>query len=58
MFTMRQISEAIVAALQRGVKVRLISDYSMIATSGSQINKLQLKGNFRMIEKHRLKDSK
>ena len=44
MFTMRQISEAIFDAVQRGVKVRMIADSSMIATSGSQINKLQAKG--------------
>lgn len=45
MFTIRQISEAISNAVQRGVKVRMIADYSMIATSGSQINRLQSNGN-------------
>lgn len=46
MCTMRQIGAAILNAVQRGVKVRMIADYSMIKTSGSQINELQLKGKF------------
>lgn len=41
---MRHIGDAILKAVQRGVKLRVITDYSMIGASGTQINKLQSKG--------------
>lgn len=44
MFTNRHFGEAISRAKRRGVKIRMISDQSMIASSGSQINVLQAAG--------------
>lgn len=46
MFTMQQIGEAILNAVQRGVEVRIISNYSSILNSGSKINELQTQGKF------------
>lgn len=48
---MRQLSNAILEAVQRGVKVRMITDDSMISTSGTQINKLQSNGKLWRREK-------
>lgn len=44
MLTLRHISDALLEAKERGVTIRIISDNSMIATSGSQINTLQREG--------------
>lgn len=44
MLTMNSIAEALIRARDRGVTVRIISDQSMIATSGSRINRLQSGG--------------
>lgn len=52
MFTMRKLGDAVLAAMQRGVQVRIIIDKSMISTSGSQINNLQLKGKLNTISCH------
>lgn len=52
MFTMRQISEAIQNAKKRGVRIRIIADSSMIATSGTQINILQQNGKYIALPKH------
>lgn len=49
MLTMRQISDAILNAVQRGVRVRMITDYSMIHSSGTQINRLQERGSNQFI---------
>lgn len=44
MLTVHNIADALMRAKDRGVKVRIITNHSMIETSGSQINKLQLGG--------------
>lgn len=41
---MKHIGDAILNAKRRGVIIRIISDQSMIATSGTQINRLQSSG--------------
>lgn len=50
MFTMRQFYEAVLRAHQRGVKVRMIADRSMIATSGTRVNQLQESGKIHFQE--------
>lgn len=43
---MPQISDAILNAVQRGVKVRMIADFSNIGSTGSQVNRLQENGKY------------
>lgn len=47
MFTMRHLGDAVLNAKRRGVDVRIISDNSMINSSGTQINRLQGEGTIR-----------
>lgn len=44
MFTMRHLGDAIMNAKKRGIDIRIISDNSMINSSGTQINRLQGEG--------------